>query len=91
MHLILQTERKYNRHQRYLPENIVFLMGMCEGVSPDYRSLSKPGIDEELNNAFVAVTRSRRWLYVTYPRQRKMPWGSNKTQSPSQFAKKMQK
>ena len=74
-----------------LERDIVFLMGMCEGVFPDYRALSKPGLDEELNNAFVAVTRSRRWLYVTYPQQRKMPWGSNKSQLASQFIRKMQK
>ena len=74
-----------------LEKDIVFLMGMCEGVFPDYRSLNKPGIDEELNSAFVAVTRSRRWIYISYPSQRLMPWGSSKAQSPSQFVKKMLK
>jgi DNA helicase-2/ATP-dependent DNA helicase PcrA len=73
-----------------LEKDIVFLMGMCEGVFPDYRATSKRELDEERNNAFVAVTRSRRWLYITYPLHRKMPWGDTKTQRPSRFITAMQ-
>lgn len=73
-----------------LEKDIVFLMGMCEGVFPDYRAHSKQEIEEECNNVFVAVTRSRRWIYITYPQQRKMPWGDTKAQSPSQFILEMQ-
>ena len=72
-----------------LEKDIVFLMGMCEGVFPDYRATTQKEIAEELNNAFVAVTRSRRWIYITYPMQRMMPWGSPKTQSPSRFILQM--
>jgi len=73
-----------------LEKDIVFLMGMCEGVFPDYRAHSVKEIEEERNSAFVAVTRARRWIYISYPRQRKMPWGNTKTQSPSRFLTKMQ-
>jgi DNA helicase-2/ATP-dependent DNA helicase PcrA len=73
-----------------LEKDIVFLMGMCDGVFPDYRARTKQEINEELNNAFVAVTRSKRWVYITYPQQRKMPWGSIKAQKPSRFILKMQ-
>ena len=73
-----------------LEKDIVFLMGMCEGVFPDYRARTKQEIEEERNNAFVAVTRSRRWIYITYPRQRKMPWGDVKVQKPSRFIRKIQ-
>lgn len=73
-----------------LEKDIVFLMGMCEGVFPDYRARTKKEINEERNNAFVAVTRARRWIYITYPRQRKMPWGDVKRQEPSQFIQAMQ-
>lgn len=73
-----------------LEKDIVFLMGMCEGVFPDYRAHTKQEIDEERNNVFVAVTRSRRWIYITYPRQRKMPWGDIKVQRPSRFIMTMQ-
>ncbi|MDO8294453.1 MAG: ATP-dependent helicase [Gallionella sp.] len=73
-----------------LEKDIVFLMGMCEGVFPDYRATSTKDIEEERNNAFVAVTRSRRWIYITYPKLRKMPWGATKTQSQSRFIRQMQ-
>jgi len=73
-----------------LEKDIVFLMGMCEGVFPDYRTRTKQGINEERNNAFVAVTRSKRWIFITYPQLRKMPWGSIKAQKPSRFILEMQ-
>lgn len=72
-----------------LEKDIVFLMGMCEGTFPDYRSKSKREIDEERNKAFVAVTRSRRWIFITYPKVKLMPWGSTKIQSPSRFLNEM--
>ncbi len=69
-----------------LEKDIVFLMGMCDGVFPDYRTISSPkNLEEEKNSAFVAITRSRRWLYITYPEQRKMPWGGIKNHTPSRF------
>ena len=73
-----------------LEKDIVFLMSMCEGVFPDYRAHSAKEIEEERNSAFVAVTRARRWIYISYPQQRKMPWGDTKTQSPSRFLTEMQ-
>ena len=69
-----------------LEKDIVFLMGMCEGVFPDYRALSLPKkLEEEKNNAFVAITRSKRWLYITYPEKRQMPWGDIKPHTLSRF------
>jgi DNA helicase II / ATP-dependent DNA helicase PcrA len=68
-----------------LEKDIVFLMGMCEGVFPDYRAKSKKDIEEERNNAFVAVTRAKRWLYITYSKQRVMPWGDTRFQRQSRF------
>lgn len=68
-----------------LEKDIVFLIGMCEGVFPDYRANTAKELDEERNNAFVAVTRAKRWLYVSYPRQRMMPWGDIKFQRKSRF------
>lgn len=72
-----------------LEKDIVFLMGMCEGVFPDYRATSPEKLDEERNNAFVAVTRAKRWLYVSYPQYRVMPWGDTKYQAPSRFINEM--
>lgn len=73
-----------------LEKDIVFVVGMCEGVFPDYRAKSKSEIEEERNSAFVAVTRSRRWLYLTYPRARMMPWGDIKFQAQSRFIREME-
>lgn len=68
-----------------LEKDIVFLIGMCEGVFPDYRARTAKELEEERNNAFVAVTRAKRWLYVSYPKQRMMPWGELKFQHKSRF------
>ncbi|MFN7860516.1 MAG: 3'-5' exonuclease, partial [Pseudanabaena sp.] len=72
-----------------LEKDIVFLMGMCECVLPDYRARSEQEIEEERNSAFVAVTRAKRWIYITSPRLRKMPWGDSKVQKPSRFIREM--
>lgn len=68
-----------------LEKDIVFLIGMCEGVFPDYRAKTTQEVEEERNSAFVAVTRARRWLYITYPQRRTMPWGDIRQQTPSRF------
>ncbi|MGR6833882.1 ATP-dependent helicase [Aliivibrio wodanis] len=68
-----------------LEKDIVFLIGMCDGVFPDYRATSKKDLNEEQNNAFVAVTRAKRWLYISYPQYRMMPWGSEKYHQVSRF------
>jgi DNA helicase-2/ATP-dependent DNA helicase PcrA len=74
-----------------LEKDIVFLMGMCEGVFPDYRARTQEKIEEERNNVFVAVTRARRWIYITYPNKREMPWGDTKIQQASMFVREMEK
>jgi DNA helicase II / ATP-dependent DNA helicase PcrA len=74
-----------------LEKDIVFLMGMCEGVFPDYRARTQEKIEEERNNVFVAVTRARRWIYITYPHKREMPWGDTKVQQASRFIREMEK
>ena len=66
--------------------DVVFVAGMAEGVFPDYRALNKAKeMAEEARNAFVAVTRSKRLLYLTYPRVRMMPWGDTRRQQPSRY------
>jgi len=68
-----------------LEKDIVFIMAMCEGIFPDYRARSADEIAEERNNAFVAVTRAKRWLYITFPEKRRMPWGDVRKMSESRF------
>lgn len=65
---------------------VVFVAGMAEGAFPDYRALNKAKeMAEEARNAFVAVTRSKRLLYLTYPMVRMMPWGDTRRQMPSRY------
>jgi DNA helicase-2/ATP-dependent DNA helicase PcrA len=58
--------------------DIVFIIGMDDGTFPDYRSVRSDGIEltQEKNNLYVAFTRSKRWLFVTWPEKRTMPWGA---------------
>ncbi len=66
--------------------DVVFVMGMVDGIFPDYRSRnSAKSQAEERRSAFVAVTRSKRLLYLTYPRQRTMPWGDIWNSRPSPY------
>jgi len=67
--------------------DIVFLMGMDEGTFPDYRAESEIELNQEKNNLYVAFTRAKRFLYVTYPEKRTMPWGSIKYKNISRFLK----
>lgn len=65
---------------------VVFVAGMAEGTFPDYRAIGRSKeMAEENRNAFVAVTRSKRLLYLTYPRVKLMPWGDYRTQQKSRF------
>jgi len=72
-----------------LERDIVFIIGMCEGVFPDYRAKTKLELEEERNSAFVAITRAKRWLYISYPAKRMMPWGDLKEQQPSRLLREM--
>lgn len=65
--------------------DIVFVVGMTEGTFPDYRATSKKAIEEEKNNANVAFTRARRWLFVSYPMCKTTYWGNLKLQQKSSF------
>ncbi|MBB5501065.1 ATP-dependent helicase [Paraburkholderia sp. MM5384-R2] len=66
--------------------DVVFVAGMTEGTFPDYRAIGRTReMAEESRNAFVAVTRSKRLLYLTYPRVKLMPWGDYRAQQASRF------
>lgn len=68
---------------------IVFLIGMDDGTFPDYRAIDKGGEDlqQEKNNTYVAFTRAKRFLFVSYPKTRIMPWGDIKHRELSRFIK----
>jgi DNA helicase-2/ATP-dependent DNA helicase PcrA len=68
---------------------IVFIIGMDDGTFPDYRAINKGDeeLQQEKNNSYVAFTRAKRFLYVSYPKKRLMPWGDCKTRVISRFLK----
>ncbi len=72
---------------------IVFLIGMDDGTFPDFRAVSKGGeeLQQEKNNTYVAFTRAKRFLYVSYPKKRLMPWGDYKWRTISRFLKPLMK
>ena len=67
--------------------DIVFLMGMDDETFPDYRAIKSGGIalTQENNDLYVAFTRAKRFLYVTWPKKRLMPWGGYKDRKISRF------
>lgn len=69
--------------------DIVFIIGMDDETFPDYRAIRSGGIEmtQEKNNLYVAFTRAKRFLYVTYPQKRKMTWGDYKPRKISRFLK----
>jgi len=65
--------------------DIVFVMGMNEGTFPDYRAKDERQLEEEKNNAYVAFTRAKRWLFITYPLEKLTFYGNIKRQNKSRF------
>ena len=65
--------------------DVVFIAGLVEGIFPDYRAKNPTLLTEEDNNMFVAVTRARRVLILSYPQSRIMPWGDSRSQKPSRY------
>lgn len=67
--------------------DIVFVIGLDDETFPDYRAVRSGGIDltQEKNNLYVAFTRAKRFLYLSYPLQRTMPWGGLKNRKYSRF------
>jgi DNA helicase-2/ATP-dependent DNA helicase PcrA len=64
--------------------DVVIVMGMAEGTFPDYRATGS-ALQEEKRNAFVAITRSKRLLALSYPETKVMPWGDMRSQKPSRY------
>ncbi|HXP61054.1 MAG TPA: UvrD-helicase domain-containing protein [Dongiaceae bacterium] len=73
--------------------DIVFVIMLCDGLFPSQRSLKTPaGEEEERRLMYVAVTRARDELYLTYPLIRAGYGGSMETlQHPSRFVNEIPK
>jgi DNA helicase-2/ATP-dependent DNA helicase PcrA len=58
--------------------DVVFMVGMEDGVFPHYRSMGDPAqMEEERRLAYVGITRARRRLYLTHAWSRSLFGGSN--------------
>ncbi len=67
---------------------IVFVIMLCDGLFPSARSLEDPAAEEEERRLFyVAVTRAKNELYLTYPLIRTAGgnYGGEAMQQPSRF------
>lgn len=67
---------------------VVFLIGLSEGMFPHQRSLEsgdEEDIEEERRLFYVAITRAKDQLYMTYPRWNSKAYSGNYSQSPSRF------
>jgi ATP-dependent DNA helicase UvrD/PcrA len=65
--------------------DVVFMIGMEDGVFPHYRSMTDAAeLEEERRLAYVGITRARRRLYLTHAWSRSLFGGSNYN-PPSRF------
>ncbi len=70
---------------------VVFLVGMEEGIFPSYRSIGEPKeLEEERRLCYVGITRAKRYLNITCARQRTM-FGSTSCNAMSRFVKEIPK
>jgi DNA helicase-2/ATP-dependent DNA helicase PcrA len=73
--------------------DIVFIITLCEGLFPSSRSVaSLEGEEEERRLFYVALTRARDELYLSYPARRSASWDTGDVaQLPSRFLKELPK
>ena len=74
--------------------NNVFLVGWEEGVFPSKRSieeLGKVGLEEERRLAYVAITRARKRVNITYVNQNRYSYASHDFNIPSRFIDELPK
>ena len=72
----------------------VFLAGWEEGVFPSKRSieeLGQSGLEEERRLAYVALTRARKKIHITYVNQNRYSYASHDFNMPSRFIDELPK
>ncbi|NJN29632.1 MAG: DNA helicase PcrA [Synechococcales cyanobacterium RM1_1_8] len=70
---------------------IVFLVGLEQGLFPNYRSLDDPSaIEEERRLCYVGITRAQDQLFITHASARRL-WGSREPAIPSLFLAELPK
>jgi DNA helicase-2/ATP-dependent DNA helicase PcrA len=75
--------------------DVVFVIMLCDGLFPSSRSLgdgeNADGEEEERRLFYVAITRARNELYLSYPLIRAMAGGNDMMQQPSRFLSEIPK
>jgi DNA helicase-2/ATP-dependent DNA helicase PcrA len=70
--------------------DVVFVIMLCEGMFPSARSLdTRDDVEEERRLMYVAITRARNELYLSYPLIRSSQGGGDLMQMPSRFLKEI--
>ena len=70
--------------------DVVFLVGMEEGIFPHTMSLMEDGLEEERRLCYVGITRARERLYLTNAKRR-MLYGKDNMNMPSRFIDEIDK
>ena len=64
---------------------VVFLVGLEQGLFPNFRSMEDPAsLEEERRLCYVGITRAKERLFVSFARERRL-YGSREPASPSIF------
>lgn len=64
---------------------VVFLVGLEQGLFPNFRSLEDPAaLEEERRLCYVGITRAQERLFISHARERRL-YGSREAASPSLF------
>lgn len=64
---------------------VVFLVGLEEGLFPNYRSMEDPAaLEEERRLCYVGITRAQERLFISHARERRL-YGHREMASPSPF------
>ncbi|AOS44721.1 ATP-dependent DNA helicase PcrA [Lacunisphaera limnophila] len=72
-----------------LEYDVVFLIGAAEGQFPGYRTIESGDFEEERRLFYVAVTRAKNELYISYPRVASRPGPGGMMLSPSRFLQEL--
>lgn len=68
---------------------IVFLVGLEQGLFPNFRSIDDPlSLEEERRLCYVGITRAQEQLFLSHARERRL-WGYREPCIPSMFLKEL--
>jgi DNA helicase-2/ATP-dependent DNA helicase PcrA len=73
-----------------LEYDVVFLIGVADGMFPGRRSIEAGDVEEERRLFYVAVTRAKNELYLCYPRVATKGGSGGMLLSPSRFLSELQ-